>query len=259
MRMTIPKILHVIPLLIASAWSSNSVIAAEVKVAARFMDGNGEAASDAFPGAAGHGWLDAWKVLPKNYQDRFSVEVTKENPFPDSPQSLKIQGKGAQSGLTLSRLIDTSILDTAKPYTITFKIRLDSFDAPESQFGFLILGKQEGSADGPSTSLWYLVAQNGRWYVVGKKEDKASWVRSSIPINAGAIYAFTIKVNPEAASYQVKISDGSQEYESPELTSFSPQAAIGGNTISFSGRFSSSERAGLLTWSMADVQIVGSK
>lgn len=237
----------------------SSLLAQEAKVAAHFSGGNGISAPDAFPGTGGQGWQDAWQVGIKNYEEFFTVDVTKENPFPDTPQSLKIQNKGAERKFSLSRLIDAGSLNTARPYVVTFKIRVDAFESAPTDLGFKIIGKKEGNSYGPSTSLWYLTTKNGRWFVVGKEGDEVTWKKTNIDVSLETIYTFTIRVNPEVGTYQVKINASGQEYESPEMLSVSPEATQGGNDIYFAAGAATDDRGGVFAWSLADIQITGSK
>lgn len=253
------KIFPILSCVISCFVGSNSLMA-EAKILARFTDGDGASAPDAFPGASGQGWQDGWRPIPINYQDKFSVEVSKENPFPDASHYLKVRTKGNQMAFALSRLINPESINTAKPHVITFKVRLDSAEAASGQFGFRIQGKQESvSTYAPSTSIWFLAVQNGRWFVVGKDAGKAVWSGSPFRITPETIYSCEVRVNPETGTYTAKLSDGNQEHNFPEMKSFFPEAAMGGNEISFAGGFLAKPGLGSYGWSLADVQITGSK
>lgn len=148
--------------------STVAVQAEEVVIKANFSEGDSASAVDGYPGAAGEGWIDSWRITrPRGGETLFTLKVLEEDPLPDQTHYLHLEAKEPQPFIFLARSLDRSSLDLSKAHTFRFTVRLDSLDPPDKKFRFNISAHEEGDT-GIASSFWYVTSQEGFWYVLGK-------------------------------------------------------------------------------------------
>lgn len=219
-------------LLVSSPLAVEEAAAAAVK----FLCGSDNA--DEFP-YDGEGWDEPWQVRwPKEYEKYLMVETTAEKPLTGTSRRLEVRPlveEGSPSrpiSFHMDRKVDAAALDTLKPYTVAFKLRVDASEQID-QTGLSVAGQPEDGDWGPSDSVWDVRIQKGYWYVVGQT-DKGDvgedgkkalrFERLPLRVEPETTYSFLVHVDPAGGTYRVQISDGTDEVESPELRSANPKA-----------------------------------
>ena len=240
--------------------STVALQAEEVVIKANFSEGDSASAVDGYPGAAGEGWIDSWRITrPRGGETLFILKVLEEDPLPDQTHYLHLEAKEPQPFIFLERSLDRSSLDLSKAHTFRFTVRLDSLDPPDKKFRFNISAHEEGDT-GIASSFWFVTSQEGFWYVLGKNEDESTkWWKSSVPLTLGTAYSFTVTVDPEAKTFQVKIRDGSNEVDSPVMFSHAENASDGAGGYSFGGGGQEQSSIAPFAWSLGAVEISGTK
>lgn len=239
--------------------STLTLQADEVVVQANFADGNSESAPNGFPGEAGEGWLDSWRVTqPDNADQLFNLKVLQDEPLEGQTHYLHVEPVEPHGFITFARSLDRSVLDTAKPHTVHFALRIDAFDPIDGEFRFKISAQQKGVIEIPK-SFWYVCSQLGFWYTVGKTENgEPRYWKSSMPLVLGTTYSFTVTVDPEAKTYEVTINDGTKEVGSPVMLSQAENARDGADEYSFQGAVHGPKFVPF-AWSFGGVEVRGVK
>jgi len=255
----IPRLLPAI-LIFSFVASTVALQAEEVVIKANFSEGDGGSAVDGYPGGAGEGWLEPWRITqPKGGRELFTLKVLQDDPLPEQTHYLHVETKEPQQSITLARALDRSALDLSKAHTVSFTVRLDALDPPDGEFRFKISAQEEGDI-GLSKSFWYVLSQNGFWYAVGKAEDgQTKWWKSSVPLRLGTAYSLIVTVDPEAKTFQVKIYDGANEVVSPVMLSHAENAQDGATEYSFGGAVHAQLDLVPFAWSLGGVEIRGTK
>lgn len=248
--------------------SASSPLAAEEAAAAvKFVAGSNN--SDEFPGD-GEGWGESWQVRwPREYEKYLVVETTAEKPLPGTSRRLEVRPlveEGSPSRKTsfhMDRMLDAAALDTLKPYTVAFKLRVDSSEPASLN----VSGQPEDGDWGPADSIWDVRTERGYWYAVGKPEEESvgedgkralRWVRLPMRVEPETAYSFLVHVDPAAGTYRVQVSDGMDEVESPELRSAHPQATTHGMAkVQFRGGSANEEEP--FVFSLAGLEISSAK
>lgn len=226
----------VIGALLLGLLASSPLAAEEAAAAVKFLAGSDN--SDEFPWD-GEGWGESWQVRwPQEYEKHLTVETTAENPLPGTSRRLEIhplveEGETfAGTSFHIDRALDAAALDTLKPYTVAFKLRVDAAEQID-QTGLSVAGHPEDSDWGPVDSIWDVRIQKGYWYVVGQtdKEEVGEdgkkvlrFERLPLRVEPETAYSFLVHVDPTVGTYRVQISDGMDDVESPELRSPNPKA-----------------------------------
>jgi len=237
-----------------------AVQAEEILVKANFSEGDGGSAVDGYPGGAGEGWLEPWRITqPKGGEELFTIKVLQEDPLPEQTHYLHVETKEPQPSITLTRTVNPSALDLSKAHTVSFILRLDALSPPDGEFRFKVSAQQEEGM-GLAKTFWYVLSQNGFWYAVGKSESgETKWWKSSVPLRLGTAYSFLVTVDPEAKTFQVKIHDGASEVDSPVILSHAENAQDGASEYSFGGAPHAKLGAVPFAWSLGGVEIRGAK
>lgn len=161
--------------------------------------------------------------------------------------------------ITFARSLDRTELDPAKAHTVSFAVRLDALEPPDGEFRFTITAQQEEGIEIP-TSFWYVISQTGFWCTVGKTEDgDTKYWKSTMPLILGTTYSFTVIVDPEAKTFQVKIYDGTNEVESPIMLSHVENARDGAGEYYFQAAVHGQPNFVPFAWSFGGVEIRGAK
>lgn len=241
--------------------------AEEAAAAVKFLAGSNN--SDDFPGD-GEGWGESWQVRwPREYEKYLVVETTAEKPLPGTSRRLEVRPlveEGSPSrkiSFHMDRMLDTAALDTLKPYTVAFKLRVDSAEPT----GLSVAGHPEESDWGPADSIWDVRIERGYWYAVGQTDKEGGgedgkralqFQRLPMRVEPETAYSFLVHVDPAAGTYRVQISDGTDEVESPELRSANPQATTHGMAkVQFRG--GSADEGDPFVLSLAGLEITSAK
>lgn len=238
-------------------WSASLTLPLRAgSVEAMFSGGMGQEQADAFPGAAGHGWVDAWTVLhPKNYEQSFSFEVLSNQSLGEAPHSLKIDNLNPQADLKLARIVEEGAINFAENYSVRFKVRLDAKTNEIDEVRFRFLGQSVGESVHFTTAAWFIFAQNNSWYVVSRDVDEQIiWKRSPIRLVPGVTYSFKITVQPTTQSYQIMISDGAQEFEANGLTIPTQYQSVPPVELVFGSSIHNAD-GGKYSWALGEVKI----
>ena len=160
--------------------------------------------------------------------------------------------------VSLSRVVDPAVLDPSKPHTVSFQVRLDEFAGVEEEFRFSIKGGTEVKSDNSKDTVWFLLTQNGYWYVVGAGADgELAFKNTQMKCEPQINYAVTVTVDPEKGIYSVEIENGETTYSSPEIASVAgagkaPAELTFAGTVQF-------DAGSVFSWSLGNVVVSGSR
>jgi PEP-CTERM putative exosortase interaction domain len=249
---------------------------ANASIVANFTDGNGNTLVDQYLGVPGLGWTTAWATNISGSNnlapDGFRGTVTNVNPLNGGGNYLSstlttgtgtAQGKGAQ----VRSYGNYDGIDLSAPYTVKFSMRLDSdlsvlsgptdyiqaFDLPGGASDFSGNGTWLIRAFGaPTGSNGQIPAHTWMLYdgLYSNTYNVNQFVSSGVTLVSGAVYDFTIDMDPVNLLYRVSINGGAF---SDWLTYRRSTAPVGGSAINFGGQIAPNSE---MSFSIDNIEIV---
>ena len=231
-------------------------------VVANFTDGTGTASPDQYTGTAGSGWTGAWGKLPGS-GSIITATVANTSPLKGGGNYLSMSMNSTSSGNEyLTRTWDSSAVAYTGPLTLSWQFRLDS-----PLGGFTGITDQVAFADGSGPNLSFFIVAEGAtqgnalaqtWaFYNGQRNagsfDASLFVSTGISLVSGAVYDFSVTLDPSTRSWVGTVSNG--------VTSFT-SGTLGFRTNAFSavGTFEAGLRSdgvgGAVTGSLDSISIV---
>ncbi len=215
---------------------------------ADFTSGNSTTLVDGYAGMAGAGWLGAWQaVVPSAGTDAFTNTVKSTSPLSGGGNYLSASlavtpgvAAGAYAG-AIARKFDPAIVSNTASYTLSFKIRLDTAMANQSD-AINIFGDI-------GTSYIYQTGGNNTWLISGYNNNGSPvWtfydgnraggstrIVSDVALVQGTVYTFVVNIDPVSRSWTVAIDNGTTIYQSSTLGFRNAATSSSGNIIYFGG------------------------
>jgi len=196
-------------------------------IAADFSGGNGQSEPDQFPGAPGPGWATPWSIAKVDGIDITAV-VDGAEPVNAGGKCLRVEavrqaGKTSGSGALVRCLQSTPEVDLARPYVISFDVRverLEQFTLLQDSIG--ITGNSEPGFDPKSrnemgwtirvvgTDAYGVPARHWR-FNDGDGKGGSTCVDTGISVSEGSVYSFRVVVDPQARTWTPSVSvDGGE-------------------------------------------------
>jgi hypothetical protein len=215
---------------------------------ADFTAGNTTTSVDGYTGMAGNGWLGAWTAtVPSGGTTTFSNTVSSTTPLSAGGNYLSANlnvasgaAAGGYSG-TVARKFDTTVVSNSAAYSLTFKVRLDTSMANESDalniFGDIGTGYVT-TTGGNNTWLiaGYYNSGTPVWtFYDGNRAGTSTRVVTDIALTKGLVYTFVVNVDPVNKNWTVAIDNGTYVYQSNTLGFRNAATSTSGNTVYFGG------------------------
>lgn len=234
----------------------SSFVHGEAVVEARFAGGEGESEPDQFPGISGKGWFDAWRVIGAPAGSGAMFQVEKTALFPDAGHCLRMDRNGDVRVPKLSRMVDQTVIDFTKPYSVSFQVRLDALSGNSEEFRFIFSGQPEGAPQGSKGVVWSVQVIERRWNVVGSGPDgELAYDKSQAELLEGEIYKIRVDVDPASRTYAVAIDSMSSTFASQQMAfPAGEDAGVIANELTFSGAIHRNG-TGNFSWSLANLVI----
>lgn len=210
-------------------------------IIADFSGGMGNTRPDQFPGAAGAGWAGGW-TCPEATGIHTTIAVERRNPVLDGGDYLRVLVERAPDAPPVQQGIERPLamgerVDLARPYVISFTVRVDSlrgFDRTSAnRFAMCSVGKFH-AGDGGARSGWRIQfgardikgVKARHWYFV-PGDGKGGWkiLTSGVAVREGECYLFRVLFDPVAGQWTPSIA-----VEGGPWTTFSPMLMRSGGT-----------------------------
>ncbi|MGE9268934.1 MAG: PEP-CTERM sorting domain-containing protein [Verrucomicrobiales bacterium] len=204
---------------------------------------------DAYPGSGSdYGWTQGWQSPTISNNGSSTIENTDPlNGGGNYISQVTSQSPAAGAGnRSMTRQLDSSVIDTTRPYTISWDFRIDNFSSVNDpgtyggNVGFdkfndrIHFGANTGGNNGSDASASWLIGavgdrNGGNWYVYnntsgtdGPNFDSAYTTNTGLSFNLGDVYHFEVNVDPASTSYTATITnlDTSDSYTTPTAFTF---------------------------------------
>lgn len=188
-------------------------------IRADFTDGAGTALPDQYPGLAGNGWSGPWSTGNLS-STGVTAEYRDSSPLGTGGGYLHVAAAATNTDVGMGRAFinnnGTTGVDSTKPVTFSFSIRLDSANS-----GFtgsndnLTIHNNTGLVSSSATSTFLIRLVGGsspQWQLHDGSRDgvfsAARVVNTNMAAVPGQVYQFTILADPTTRSYSTTISNG---------------------------------------------------
>lgn len=246
-------------------------------VTADFSESLGKSSTvvDAYLGKAGSGWAGGWveKVDSSNTISG-TVLASSSSPLGDGGNYLSLTGGGSAGTKAVTRQLDSAVLNTAFPYTVQWKYRLDSATTGFTTFNDRVHFGASGTETGPSgtNNSWLIGAvgadsgmtnlvPDGNFYFFNYKANNSSTfsgtnlVDTGIALTQDVVYSFTVNVNPATRTYSARIdAEGGSFFEQSNL-GFRSNSPAANQYLVFGGVTSTTNEA--INYSLDGISVTG--
>lgn len=168
------------------------------------FSGGATSVVDAYPGVAGGGWLDTWKIASNSA----TVTASATNTLPvDSLSGYYLSTQittitNAASCAAIYRRFDGSAngIDVTRPHRFSFTIRVDK---TTSDMRYAIFDRIGGASVGTDASnTWAIIGTSAGWqFYNGNTGGYVNPTSGAVPVIQGAVYSFIIDVDPANKSW----------------------------------------------------------
>jgi hypothetical protein len=209
---------------------------------AYFSDGNGTD-PDGFPGSAGNGWGSQWW----DGDDPVTATITNDDPLSAGGGNYlhNASCSNDHKALTVARRYyegtEGGVIDLTKPHTVEFKIRIDEdiwdenstfWDDTNDRYQIFDYNQWRDGGTTLSAS-WAITCIGAEWSALGVTSDMVgnwvfydgiangtwggSMVDSEIAVTPGAVYEFTVTVDPDNQEWDVSVTDGTNSFSQTDM------------------------------------------
>lgn len=166
--------------------------------------------TDTYPSAAGSGWAGAW-TLTSNAGVSRAASVANTSPLASGYRNYLetvVTNNGTSTGAragTLYRQIDSSSVDLASVFTVSFDFR--SPDAANANGPFSIIQSSASALGRTAANTWSVyLKSDGYWYALNGNKAGAGTESQLLAYTANTTYHFSVTVDATTQSYSVSAS-----------------------------------------------------
>ncbi len=203
-------------------------------IVANFDDGDTSTDVDGFPGRGGEGWAGGWQTYASS-SGTTAATVTTANALGDQGDPyLSVVGSGTDSidHLVRRQYGEFGDVNPASPHRVSWQWRFDGdmADLNSSNDRIHFFGQDNahtGSGGDNSWLIGWIAADGsydihqGKWYFYDRVDgafSKANMLNTNLDLVVGAVYDFSVVVDPQSGTYDAWMSDGTNSFAAADLT-----------------------------------------